>query len=119
MNTKYYKSYISKLINAMPSEINIKRVCIIGSDEEGYREEIQEFKEVVAFYDRKTRVELLTDAGSGYTGSSPSRILARSDANIRDGDYFTTQGREYKVLYVKPYFDICLQVEIEVVNNAS
>lgn len=117
MNVKYYKYYINKLINTLPSTINITRTNIISDGYGGHTNEIQEFTEVVAFYDKKNRIEIINDSGSGYSGSSPSRILAKSGANIKTGDYFTIEGREYKVLYVKPYLDICLQVEIEVVKD--
>lgn len=116
MNNKYYKSYILKLINTIPTEINIKRTTIIDDGYGGHTEEIQEFREVVAFYDKKTRVELFSDSGTGYTGSNMSKILAIREANIKDGDYFTTNGKGYKVLQVIPYFNICLQIEIEVVK---
>ena len=116
MSNKYYKSYISKLINTIPTTITIKRTTNISDGYGGHTEETDIFTEVVAFYDRKIRIELLSDAGTGYTGSNMTKILAKREADIKQGDYFSNGYIEYKVLHVKPYFDICLQIEVEVVK---
>lgn len=112
----YYKKYIEKLINSNPANITIKR--IIKTDD-GYGGSIIEEKkiaEAVTFYDRKARREVVTDYGTTYVGVSVTKILAKGDADIIEGDTFIHEGKTYKVLYVKPYFDICKQIELEVIK---
>jgi hypothetical protein len=117
MNIRYYKKYIEKLINSNPANITIKRKIEI---DDGYGGSIIEEKlisETVTFYERKARREVATDYGTTYVGVSVTKILAEGNADIVKDDRFTFNGTEYKVLFVKPYFDICKQIELEVINN--
>lgn len=114
MNTRYYKKYIEKLINSNPATITIIRK---EETDDGYGGSIIEEKEItetVTFYERKARREVLTDYGPTYVGVQVTKILAKADADIKEGDTFTQEGKKYKVLFVKDYMEICKQIELEV-----
>lgn len=111
----YYKKYIEKLINSNPANITIKRKIEIDDGYGGTIVEEKEVNETVAFYERKARREVLTDYGVTYVGAQVTKILAKHDADIQEGDTFEHEGKTYKVLYVKPYMDICKQIELEVI----
>lgn len=116
MADKYYKKYIEKLINSNPTDIVIKRK---ENDDDGFGGEIVKdvtINETVTFYDRKARREIVTDYGTTYVGVSVTKILAKGDADIIKDDKFTVDDTEYKVLFVKPYMDICKQIELEVIK---
>ncbi len=111
----YYKKYIEKLINSNPANITIIRK---EETDDGYGGSIIEEKEItetVTFYERKARREVLTDYGVTYAGVQVTKILAKHDADIQEGDTFTQEGKKYKVLFVKDYMDICKQIELEVI----
>jgi hypothetical protein len=112
----YYKKYIEKLINANPANITIKRKTKIDDGYGGSIIEEKEIREIVTFYDRKARREVVTDYGTTYVGVSVTKILAKGDSDIAEGDTFTYEGKIYKVLHVNPYFDICKQIELEVIK---
>ena len=115
MADRYYKKYIEKLINSNPATITIKREI---KTDDGYGGSINEEKEItgtVTFYDRKARREVVTDYGTTYTGINITKILAKADADIKEGDTFTQEGKKYKVLFVKDYMEICKQIELEVI----
>lgn len=115
MNTRYYKKYIEKLINSNPATITIKRK---EETDDGYGGTIIEEKEItetVTFYERKARREVLTDYGLTYVGVQATKILAKHDADIQEGDTFEHGGKKYKVLFVKDYMEICKQIELEVI----
>lgn len=116
MNDKYYKKYIEKLIEDNPTEIIIKRKIKTDDGYGGTKEKEIEVTETVTFYDRKSRREILTDYGKTYTGVNITKILTKGDVEIYKDEKFTVDGTEYKVFYVKPYKDICKQVELEVVK---
>lgn len=115
----YYKKYIEKLINSNPATISILRKV---KTDDGYGGSIIkdiEVNEIVSFYDRKSRREVVTDYGTTYVGVSVTKILAKGNANIAKGDKFTVDNVEYKVLFVNPYFDICKQIELEVIKSGD
>lgn len=116
MADRYYKKYIEKLINSNPTTITIKREI---KTDDGYGGSIIDEKkitETVTFYDRKARREVVTDYGTTYVGVTVTKILAKGEADIIKGDKFTVDDVEYKVLFVKPYKDICKQIELEVIK---
>lgn len=113
---KYYKRYIKKLINFNPTDITIKRNLKIDDGYGGHKEYIQTISETVAFYERKTRKEIVTNDGISYTGVNVTKILTEFTTNIIKGDKIIVGDMKYKVLYVKPYFDICNQIELEVIE---
>lgn len=112
----YYKKYIEKLINANPADITIKREIKTDDGYGGSIIEEKEITETVTFYDRKARREVVTDYGTTYTGINITKILALFSADIIEGDVFISEGKTYKTLYVKPYSDICKQIELEVIK---
>lgn len=115
MNTRYYKKYIEKLINSNPVDIKIVRKKEIDDGYGGTIIEEKEITETVTFYERKARREVLTDYGPTYVGVQVTKILAKHDADIQEGDTFTQEGKKYKVLFVKDYMGICKQIELEVI----
>jgi len=112
----YYKKYIEKLINSNPATITIKRKQEVDDGYGGTIVKTVEVTETVAFYERKVRREVISDYGTTYTGVNITKILARADADIQEGDTFKHEGKTYKVLYVKPYMDICKQIELEMIE---
>ena len=116
MADRYYKKYIEKLINSNPTTITIKREI---KTDDGYGGSIIDKKkitETVTFYDRKARREVVSDYGTTYVGINITKILALFSADIIEGDTFEHEGKTYEVLYVKPYFGICKQIELEVIK---
>lgn len=111
----YYKKYIEKLINSNPATITIKRKQEVDDGYGGTIVEEKEVNETVAFYERKARREVVSDYGTTYTGVNITKILAKADADIKEGDTFIFEREKYKVLFVKPYMDICKQIELEVI----
>jgi hypothetical protein len=116
MNVKYYKKYIEKLINANPTTINIPRMEKTPDGYGGHIENPIDITETVTFYDKKSRREVVTDYGTTYVGVSVTKILAKGDADIIKGDSFIVNGTEFRVLFVDSYFDICKQIELEVIK---
>lgn len=114
-DNKYYKKYIEKLINADPTTINITRKIETDDGYGGSIIEEIEINEKVTFYDRKSRREVVTDYGKTYTGVSVTKMLATGEADIVKGDTFKVNDTEFKVLFVNDYFDICKQIELEVI----
>lgn len=112
----YYKKYIKKLINANPANITIKRKIKIDDGYGGSIVEEKEINETVTFYERKARREVVTDYGTTYVGINITKILALFNADIIEGDTFTYEGKTYKVLFAKPYLDVCKQIELEVIK---
>ena len=112
----YYKKYIEKLINSNPANITINRKTKIDDGYGGSIIEEKELKETVTLYDRKARREVVTDYGASYVGVSVTKILALYNADIQKDDTFAYEGLTYKVLYVKPFKDICKQIELEVIK---
>lgn len=112
----YYKKYIEKLINSNPATITIKRKIETDDGYGGSTIEEKEITEKVTFYDRKARREVVTDYGTTYVGVSVTKILTKSNADIVKDDKFTVNGTEYRVLFVDPYFNICKQIELEVIK---
>lgn len=112
----YYKKYVDNLIKSFPSDIVIMRNSLIDDGYGGYTEENTSINEQVILYDRKIGLEFIEDAGKGFRGVSVTKLLARGDADIKRNDIFTLNDLEYRVLFVKNYFDICNQIEIEVIK---
>lgn len=111
----YYKKYIEKLINSNPANITIKRKIEIDDGYGGSIIKEKEITETVTFYERKARREVVSDYGTTYIGVQVTKILAKHDADIQEGDTFTQEGKKYKVLFVKDYMEICKQIELEVI----
>lgn len=115
----YYQKHIEKLINANPTIINITRMQESDDGYGGVTLTPKEISETVTFYQKRANRELINESGIsvGYMASSIEKILTKSDADIIKGDMFIANGREYKVQFVNPYFDICNQVEVGVVKD--
>lgn len=115
----YYKKYIEKLINANPTTINITRIEKIPDGYNGYTKKPIEITETVTFYKKRSNREYISESGVsiGYMATSIEKILAKGDANIIEDDTFKANDREYKVIFVNTCFDICKQIEVEVIKN--
>ena len=112
---KYYKKYIEKLINANPTDITITRQVKTDDGYGGSTIEEININEIVTFYDKKAKREVVTDYGTTYTGVSVTKILTSADSDILEGDTFNNNGNEYRVAFVNNYFDICKQIELDVI----
>ena len=64
MKDNYYKHYIEKLINVNPVTIEIERNEKVSDGYGGYIETPTVVNEVVVFYDRKARREIMNDYGN-------------------------------------------------------
>ncbi len=116
---KYYRRYIEKAIQSNPTTIVIRRIQRIDDGYDGFiEEEIELDPQTVTFYNRKSQREIIQDKGQtiGYLSSNTEKILCTHDTDIQDGDYFNANDREYRVIFVDNYLDICKQVELEVVQ---
>lgn len=111
----YYRKYIKKLIDSNPANITITRKVKTDDGYGGVITEDVEIPATVTFYNKKARREVVTDHGSTYVGVSVTKILAEADADIQEKDTFPHEGKNYKVLFVNPFFDICKQIELEVI----
>ena len=117
MNNKaYYKSYIEKLIDFNPTNITIERKNNTKNKYHAKSQEANIINEKVTFYDKKARREVITDYGKSYTGVSVTKLLAKGNADIKKDDTFTIEDTKYKVVFVNSYFNICKQVEVEVIK---
>jgi len=112
----YYKKYIEKLIYTNPVNIQIKRKVKIDDGYGGETSTNITINLTTTLYDRKARREVVSDYGTSYTGVSVTKMLVKGDADIIKDDTFTIDGTEYKVLFIVPYFDICKQIELEVIK---
>lgn len=120
MNSKYYKKYIEKMIEQCPTTIEIERVQIIDDGFDGeIKERVKLEPQQVRIYNKKSQRGIVADKGAviGYMASNTEKLLARHDADIKEGDVFKVDNREYKVLLPKNYMDICVQAELEVTNK--
>lgn len=114
----YYKKYIEKLIESNPTTINITRIEKVDDGYNGYIEKPVEITETVTFYEKRSNRETVSESGVtiGYMATSIEKILAKANTDIIEGDTFKANGREYKVLFVNQYLDICKQIELEVIK---
>lgn len=49
--------------------------------------------------------------------SSSSKLLALASADIKRGDLFILENVKYRVKFVNSYFDICMQCDLEVIED--
>ena len=115
----YYKKYIEKLINANPTTLTIKRITKVDDGYGGHTTTESTHDETVTFYQRRSNREFVSDSGVsvGWMATSIEKILAKATTDIVRGDKFIANDREYRVTFVQPYFDICKQIEVEVIEN--
>lgn len=120
-NRLYYKKHIEKLIDVNPTTIKITRIKRVDDGYGGYTEIETTHDEVVTFYKKRSNRQTVNESGVviGYMATSIEKILAKGDADILEGDIFKANGREYRVLFVNSYFDICKQIELEVIKNGD
>ena len=114
-NKLYYQKQIENIINANPATIPIIRETFVSDGYGGKIPSTQTIELLVTFYNKSVRRENLTDFGMTYNQTTVSKLLAKGDANIKEGDTFTYGDYTYKVAFVNSYFDICKQIELEVI----
>ena len=120
MNNRYYRKYIEKMIEQNPTTIEIERIKVIDDGFDGeIKERVKLEPQQVRIYEKKSQREIIADKGAtmGYMASNIEKLLARHDADIKEGDIFKVDNREYRVLLPKNYMDICIQAELEVINQ--
>jgi len=119
MNVKYYKKYVEKLINADPTDITIKRKT---STSDGYGGKIKTEEtldpQTVRIYNKKAQRELVNDSGivTAYYTSSMHKILAKTDADLKEGDTFAYQGKTFEITFLRSFEGICLQGELGIIK---
>lgn len=118
MNKRYYRKYIEKLITANPTNIIILRYI---EKDDGFGGKIKDKivleSQEVNIYERKSQREIVTDAGEiTYSAVNIEKLLARYDADIKEGDVFEANNRRYRIKFIKNYLDICKQAELEVIE---
>jgi len=112
----YYKKYIDKLINSNPTDIEIKRISKVDNGYGGYTTTEVVINETVTFYNRRAVGEVISDSGISFKGVNIAKMLSTGDADIIKGDTFILDNLEYRVLFANAYFDICKQIELEVIK---
>ena len=113
-NLNYYKYYIDRLIAVEPVTITLKRPVERDNGFKGKTATISSVGALVGrIYTPKNRTARYADLGQ-HT-STTEKILTKGDADIQEGDRFTVGSVEYRVAFVRDYFGICKQAEIEVV----
>lgn len=115
--SEYYKRYIKQLIDAMPTTITLSDKTVVDDGWGGQEVQVTKKDYKVAMYDRTGRMEVLTDVGQSFARVGVTKLLAEIDIPIDQGELFTANGQQFRVVYVKPYFDICKQIEVEVIRN--
>ena len=108
------------MINSNPTTITIKRIKIIDDGFGGEKKEaIEVDPQIVSIYDKRSQREMVADKGAviGFMSSNAEKLLAFGNADIEEGDKFKAGNREYKVMLPKKYMDICIQAELEVINQ--
>lgn len=118
-NKIYYRKQIENLINTNPITINITRMEKISDGYGGYITTETNHDETVTLYQKRSSRESIDESGVivGHMVISVNKILAKSEADILENDKFEVNGKEYKVLFVNDYLDICKQIELRVVKN--
>lgn len=120
MNIRYYRKYIEKMIDENPTTITIKRIKEIDDGFGGVKKEkIMLEPQIVRVYEKKSQREMVLDKGAaiGYMASNTEKILAKHNADIEEGDTFKVGNRKYRVMLSKNYMDICIQAELEVIEQ--
>lgn len=120
MNKKYYREYIDKIIEQNPVYIEIKRT-IEQRDDYGNikKNKVTLSPQKVFIYNKTYQKDIIKDKGSvvQFMASNIEKLLAKHDADIKEGDTFEIDNRQYKVLYPENYMDICIQAELEVIKQ--
>ena len=117
-NSFYYRKFIEDIIEKDKININIIRVTKEPDGYGGHTETEETISEGVRLYKSGAKRVVVNDMGViiGHQGYSQEKILALPEADIREGDTFTVGNRQYKVKYVQQYFNICKQIDLEVVK---
>ncbi len=116
MNKKYYRSYINKLIGINPTDITIQGFKETDDGFGGTLIEETEIQTTTIFYERKARREVVSEYGKSYKDIPVTKLLLTHDIDIYEKDIVKCDNREYRVVLVKNYLDICKQVELDVIS---
>lgn len=119
VGSKYYKRYVEKLIENMPTVITHQKETRIDDGYGGHTTEIEEIKHKVAIYNEIGRILTMSQAGQSFTSIGRTMMLTLPDVDLKEGELIYIGSKEYRIYLVKSYFDICKQVEIEVVSRES
>ena len=116
---KYYISVIKQMIDQDKHTFNISRDEKV---EDGYGGFITVNKEIEfegRIYNRKSVREITDIQGTsiGLSAVSHEKLLTLSDVDIRKGDVLEFEGRTLRVKFANDYFNICKQIELEVIED--
>ena len=119
INVERIRKQVQKAINALPTEINLKRISEIPDGYGGYTKGEIDVKTFNAFinFDSPSIVVSNNDAGD-ITKLKSITLLAVYDPTfeIQKDDYFTSKGTKYRVRYPLNPYDIYWECELEVIK---
>lgn len=119
INVERIRKQVRKAIDALPTEIRLKRKEKIDDGYGGYIQQEVDVKTFNAFinFDSPSIVISNNDSGN-ITKLKSITLLAVYDATfeIRKDDYFISNGIKYRVKYPLNPYDIYWECELEVVE---
>ena len=117
-NEAYYANEIDKIIEQDRSTFILTRN--IHADD-GFGGVTLSKKTIVAegrLYNKKSVRDVIDVSGDavGYSSVSAEKILALHSADILEGDELIVEDRKYRIRFVRTFFNICKQIELEVIS---
>ena len=120
INVERIRQQVQKAIDALPSEIDLKRISKV---DDGYGGDIESetdvkiFNAFIDFASNKPQIFINTNDSGTITSVKNITLLAAYDLTfiIDKDDYFTYKGIKYNVRYPINQFDIYWECELEVV----
>lgn len=112
-NNLYYKRYIEKMIATYGHDIEIKRKIKQDDGYGGSKISIKELDQRVVFYNKRLTTQTILDAGTKWSNRTAIKVLAKGDADLKEGDKVEINGHEYLLTNLVPYLSICIQSELE------
>lgn len=117
-NDKHYIKEINKIINVDPIKLELTRVEEVG-DGYGGNTTVKTKANVIGRLYNKKSVRELADVKGEYIGLSAlaaEKLLTLSDVDVKKGDTFKVDDRNYRVHFVNDYLGLCKQIELEVLE---
>ena len=117
-NHRFYKAYIDRAIALDPLTITITRTTAADNGYGGTTNTTATIPpQTVRLYTPKGKGQLLVEAGKVTSYSRVlEKILASGGSDIEEGDLFTKGTQTYRITFVRDYFGICKQCEIEAIK---
>lgn len=121
INVERLRQQVQKAINALPAEINLKRLMEIDDGYGGSTKdevEVKTFNAFIDFASNKPSITINTSESGSITSVKNIILLAAYDTtfSIQKDDYFSYKGTNYKIRYPINQFDIYWECELEVIE---